>query len=64
MEEVVGAFQRQVFQADNEVTQVEVLSEEWKERASKELGEVEEQVEKFQLLKYQMLWWRSRWRNS
>jgi len=46
MEEVVGAFQRQVFQADNEVTQVEVLSEEWKERASKELGEVEEQVEK------------------
>ena len=29
----------------NQVTQEEGLSEAWKERASKELGEVEEQVE-------------------
>jgi len=42
MEEVAGAFQRQPFQADNEGG----LTDAWKERASKELGEVEEQVEK------------------
>jgi len=42
MEEVVGAFQRQPFQADNK----NGLSEAWKERAIKELGEVDEEVEK------------------
>jgi len=43
MDEVVGAFQRQAFLTDDEE---EGLSEVWKERASKEVGEVEEQVEK------------------
>lgn len=41
MEEVVGAFQRQPFLADNEGG----LTEAWRERANKELGEVDELVE-------------------